>query len=485
MKSTYTSQRFTAVFISFTALMFLALKFKANLSLGALICVVITGALITVINLYKIRLSPHVICAFAMLCAFALSYIGADFQTNVRDSLMMFAAALSGAWLITLIPYRMRQTVLLIPVLAGLLIFIMMFTALSGIKPANLLSVSVLQRFNINIAAVSGFLVLIFPLTLFYAYKNKTRKIFMFFAAACAASLLFTRSLNAVLLGAFSFILYVLFTRRKLKAAQYVLISGTIIILCAVTISALKQNALYYQTALEIFKTNILSGAGFGSYWTLFNYYNPNIANPLTANNIFLTLLAETGILGTAAFVCFLFVFYFTAAKKAARDGLNFFIITALSCFLIFNMSCGSFFAPTNMFFFFLIAFYPFKTYKARRKVQVPFYLAAALFISLTLLLSKPMLAGRFASRAVVPFINNDFSYSAKLLKKAVILDPKNPNLLLKLSDAYLGCYTQTKKDVYLFLAISAGEAALKRYTHSEALASSLEKLNNIRIQKL
>jgi len=85
-------------------------------------------------------------------------------------------------------------------------------------------------------------------------------------------------------------------------------------------------------TALRIFKEHFILGGGIGNFWFYYNQYSPRLLGdwwiksgmiPPTVNNIFLSFLAETGILGFAALVYFLFVLFKTVITSIRKTKDN------------------------------------------------------------------------------------------------------------------------------------------------------------------
>jgi len=490
--------------------MFLMLKFNLNLSMQTLVCVILIALYISLLNTYKISLrgGAHLISAVALLFALVISGIGADFQTNVRDNVFALGTSLFAALAITFIPYKSRRNVMLVPVFGGLLIFIIISTALSGDNIRNFLSSDAFERLTLDITAVSGYLTLVFPLALFFAYKNRGRKIFTFLALAVFGGVLITRSFNAIILASFCFVLYALFSFKKYKALKIVLISGYCLIFLKTLFSSIRQNAYGFQIALEMLKGNMARGIGFGNYGAFFDYYSYNAPVGAHVNNVFLEFLTTAGILGLAALVLYLCVFYIAVSRKIEKDSLALFITISATSFIIYNTASASFFWPSNMFLFFVVTMCTFKTRKTRRPMVaikpfkakllaimpfknatkpvkgniasarlrsgMPFYLRAVLFVILAVLVSKPMFADRFAAMAVEHYIRGNYTRSTLLLNNAVILDPKNPTFLLRLANSYFGMFSVTRNIKYLFLALDANIEAAERFRHSRAISDSL-----------
>ncbi len=196
-----------------------------------------------------------------------------------------------------------------------------------------------IMSLHIHPAPLGTYLVAIFPLTLMLLVKEKKtifKSLAIVYMAVIFMGIILTFSRGA-LFGFFSGMFVMIFYLMRQKKMVYI----RILILLMVLIILLSSLLCYYnyktfwrysfegiyRKDLFIFKFSRLAmleklikdhpffGVGFGHYRVLFDYYLPHLASSVHYDNkvadcMYMTILAETGVIGFGAFMLFLFLLF-------------------------------------------------------------------------------------------------------------------------------------------------------------------------------
>ena len=240
---------------------------------------------------------------------------------------------------------------------------------MSQINPEDVLSraFGTLQPYNPNLLA--AYLVAGFPLLLCCAFSsmNLQRKWIAIFAtlasAVCAIAIIFTGSrgaylaLGAMLLGVGILSYIIIFNdlkNDKLKRIWKIVVFGLfgLIVLFVLSSPAILKRILsifvmrgdsstsfrmnVYKSSIAMFKDNPILGIGLGNttFREIYGYYMQSGFDALSAYSIYLETAVETGLMGLAAFLSFLFLILKPAVDfiKAPKNIMQKIVISC--CFL-------------------------------------------------------------------------------------------------------------------------------------------------------
>ncbi|MDR0399294.1 MAG: O-antigen ligase family protein [Endomicrobium sp.] len=206
-----------------------------------------------------------------------------------------------------------RTKVLIIPVLIGLLLTIYIFASLipfSKVFPN--------KDTTSYISCVTCFL--LSALSLSFAFWNEKKRIYICISFIFFIAILMVRSLFAVCIASFIFsmALLILGNKRKNIFSAVFALSGILSFYFLLKNSFFSEKFLIWKTALSVITDNFLLGVGFNNYKSVsLSYGTVENVDVLYCYNIFLQVLAETGIIGFVLFLALLFVFFLFCNKKA------------------------------------------------------------------------------------------------------------------------------------------------------------------------
>ena len=249
------------------------------------------------------------------LIAIFISYLGADFQTNVRTASLGFLNAVLAFFIISYSNPRNKENILITLVIFAVWVSLIIF--------AQVFSNAMIL--NVNIAA--GFLILAYPLCFAFVEKNKYSVVFLLTALLIFAAVIIAKSWPAVIIVYLISFFYFIRLRKAAKikifftVVSLFVLGGIIYVFKAKTGGQSLEDAFVWQkTAFLMFKDNLFFGIGYGNFGALFAYYRPEfVLDTLFTRNIFFQLLAETGIVGILAFIAAAFVFVKNVIASFAR----------------------------------------------------------------------------------------------------------------------------------------------------------------------
>jgi tetratricopeptide (TPR) repeat protein len=271
--------------------------------------------------------------------------------------------------------------------------------------------------------------------------------------AVCIASFIFSAAL--LILGN---------KRKKIFSAVFAL-SGILSFYFLLKSSFFSEKFLIWKTALSVITDNFLLGVGFNNYKSVsLSYGTVENVDVLYCYNIFLQVLAETGIIGFVLFLTLLFVFFFFVIKRLSfrKDKKTYlFVLLAIIVFLVYNFFNSAAFVSTNMLMFFYLLSFPLPLYVVeKRKEIVNGYILAALSLLLIISLGIPLYARQEYKKGISFFANKNFAQAKVCFIKAMGDDYLNPEYCGRLSDVYFATYQVSKNKVFLKKALNWSEYA-------------------------
>lgn len=213
-------------------------------------------------------------------------------------------------------------------ILFGDIIAVWMFCSI--FRTGEPLAVTILKK-NIHISwghsnYLATFFVLLIPIAMglvLYKQNKKSTSLYLIISLfLLLTGLIVTESRAGVIAAMISFLIFIIYTFRELKPRLVILIIAGILIcilnpafttvldrmLTLSTSSSSFVRVQLYKGAWETFLSHPFIGAGLGSL----GYYMEEITGreTITAHNIILQFLGETGIIGVLSFLCLLFMNY-------------------------------------------------------------------------------------------------------------------------------------------------------------------------------
>jgi len=228
----------------------------------------------------------------------------------------------------------------------------------------------------------ASYLIMILFLGLGIWLENKRKMLYLLAVFLISLSLIYTKSIGAILTFMLVFIFWLYFfiqqNRFILNKRINLIIIGAIFFIFVITLAfifinrhkishffdlsythnSIIQRLYYWQTALKMIKDYPLLGIGWSKFGIYYYFYKPNLANMSHyAHNVFLQITAELGIFGLLAFLSILFFFLKESLKIIKKDPsiLKFSLLCSGISFLIHNLSELSFYFGQISFFWWLI----------------------------------------------------------------------------------------------------------------------------------
>ncbi|MCL2145544.1 MAG: O-antigen ligase family protein [Endomicrobia bacterium] len=427
--------------------------------------------------------------ALLPLLAVFFSYLGADFQVNARNA----SFGLINAFLVFFIMLhggkKSKENTLMTLLFLGLWVSFFIFMQRFSGNP------DIERSMSLNINIIAGFLLIVYPLAFGFVEKNKNPEAFLLLAFIIFAAVIFTKSRTAIVLIYAINIFYFI----KLKDRRYVGIFFTVVsvIVFAGLIYAFflksewksfSERLIWWNAAWLMFKDYPVFGVGFGNYGALFSYYRPEpVLNTLFAHNVFLQLLAETGIFGI---ICFFTSFYVILKKilssfKSKNADAAYMRSAAVSVifFIAFNIVDYGFYLPACMIaFFVLCAFLCGSGESFQRKnhfaliIIVPALIAAYIAV-------RPAVAERYYEKGKMYASKKDYNEAKKRYLKALKYDGKNPEYFHQAADSSFKLYALGSRTEisYLDEAVEFELMAEKLFVHSAQIKAGLANLYNLK----
>jgi tetratricopeptide (TPR) repeat protein len=202
----------------------------------------------------------------------------------------------------------------------------------------------------------AAYLLLIYPVIIFTIFdKNKLLK----YCAVCLVpfliyNLFLTGSIGGIfclVVITFLMLLYFLISKKTFIIASIVLAVVSLLFLAVgakmhflLHMRSFSDRIKYWQTGINIFKIYPLTGVGLNNFQLFYPTYKISEAMDVKyAHNIIIELLADTGIIGIAAFLLFSVIFIFFSIKTLLKS-YNLFIVSLIfSIVAIFSNWLGEF----------------------------------------------------------------------------------------------------------------------------------------------
>lgn len=481
-KPLFNPAHFLTPFLAFILVFSLVFRFSWDIETQLLAHLLILSFFLVFINYNRVYfdVKKDGLASAFLLCVFVSLIGNHEKYLILLDSLVLVdALLLSYLWKHTAVADRTK--LLLIPQLIGACAAVIGVVGALASPQNAYLAVFLPKNLIINAGVLAGFFFLCFCFSLNNYQRHYGFKILTFLLLA---GIILTRSRVAAAAAFLSFASYYVFAAGKSRF-QKILVTSTATLLALVSLVVFtlvksrqysaeetiffSNRFIWWDTALEMFRNSPLNGVGWGNYgYSFAQFKTMPVLNSLFAHNLFLQMLAETGLLGALFFVL-LFAFSVFKYIKLIRDPesrryrvFNFAMLAAVLGLAAVNMTDFSFYIPAVMFLFFIAVGSPDNRDAPAR--AVPLLKPGLLFPSLALLvfiLCLPLLSMSHYERGLRYFKANNLTLAENEFLKSSKLNPISSEVHAKLAEVRFTAYTLSKDKQLLFKAISDEQAAL------------------------
>lgn len=481
-----------ALILSVITVISIVSKFSFILSTQIAILIILLISGIFLLNNYKIKINSYLIVALILIIVSFISYIHADFQTNVRDYIFILSSAILAGFNFTFLSVDMKKKVFIVPIFIALWLSMIIFSKFVANPQGFFKDYDFYVAIALNINVIAGFLVLVYPLFFIYIKEKTNTNVFISMAVFVLFAIFLTRSRVAIL-SAFILTIIFLFSYRKNNYVKFLIgLSVLALVSSIIYVSVLKsgfdsvsERFIWWQTAYLIFKENIFFGCGLGNYSVLFKTFRPELVlNTLYAHNIVLQFLSDLGIFGLISFISLMVCFYVKVIDKIIEGkNIYFYVIISLSVtfFIIMNMVDYSFFVPANMLMFFMLFCSVFYAQPSKLpKERINSYVLVFAVLILCFFIVKPVISQIHYKKGIEFYVANQYKMAIEEFELAIKYDKKNPEYYAQVSKSYFALYDKNRGEtgrLYADNAIKYNKKAIDLYKNSAQLRSSLASI--------
>ena len=479
----------TAFILSVAMVVSILSKFSFVFPIQIVIFLLVFSLFIYLVNTNKFKIDLYITALIVFFITTCLSYINADFKLNVRDYIIILSSALMAGFSFSFLSVEWKKKIFIVPIFIALWLSMILFIRFLTNPQGFFYGDNFYETMALNINVIAGFFALIYPLFFIYVKNKQNKKAFIALTIFVLIAISLTKCRIAILLSYISTIIF-LFEYRKNKIIKALIVLSIVLLVCSIVyVSSLKSSFnsigdrfVWWKTAYLIFKENVIFGCGFGNYMVLFKTFRPElVVNTLFAHNIFMQLLAETGIVGVLGFSVLLVSFYMKFIKRMKEGENSFFYIciaTSITSFIIINLVDYSFFVPANMLMFFIVFSSMFYIETEQRKnLKVNLYICLLIFVIAVFFLSKPIIANNYYKKGIDSYVSGYYKLSIEEFEKAINYDKKNPEYYAQISRAYFALYHNNRGEqgqIYADNSIRYLKQAIDLNKYSAQLKESL-----------
>ena len=163
----------------------------------------------------KIKLNSYIVSALIFLLFCCMSYINADFKTNVRGYLIVVSSALLAGFSFSVLSLEFKKKVFIVPVFIALWLAMILFTRFITNIQGFFHGDNFYEGIALNINVIAGFLALVYPLIFTFIKEQKNTKVFIAIAAFVLLAIFITRCRTAIVLSFISTIIFLFEYRKK------------------------------------------------------------------------------------------------------------------------------------------------------------------------------------------------------------------------------------------------------------------------------
>jgi len=463
------TEQFNYLVLVFSAALILSVfaRFSNNvIGIQAAVFFVIAAAFLFEFNFFSVRSPKALLPILLFAVAVIVSYYMSDFKHNARNGVIL-ASYCGGAYLLSgFLNENEKRGVLMISVFISL--WLTIYLLATNVAFGNLLEPAAISR---NAMSAASFLLMALAISFIFWWGDRPAYRYMSFVIFVA--ILITKSYLAVALASLAFAIFMFSVRSRIKVRTYITVTPFLLIAFAALYILffrspyLADKMASWHTALAVFKNNMLFGVGFTNYENASLYYaSVSSANITFPENMFLQILAETGLFGAVTFCAVVALFFYRAAsalKEPSGKDLFLPLMLGVSAFMIFNFFESFSFVATNMLMFFIMLAVPLGQYQSEpRKRKANSYVLIVLTIPLLISLGMPVYAQQEFRKGIMFFGAGRYSRALDFYTTAFRYDFMNPEYASKIADAYFAMYRETDNSVYLHLSFEYAKRAVE-----------------------
>jgi tetratricopeptide (TPR) repeat protein len=326
----------------------------------------------------------------------------------------------------------------------------------------NLSSVNFLKASMSTSCVTTYVCFLLVSFSLSFAFWNDQAKVYKFLPYILFCAILLTKLLIPITIACLVFAGSIFFLKKhKIKNIFSLSFALFSVLPCywLFKTNFFNSKIFMWKTALFVIEDNFLIGVGFNNYKTVSRAYgliqDIDISN---IDNIFLQVLCENGIFGFVFFILILVTFFYYSIRKIKENrDFYFAIFVASISFLLYNFFNSSAFISSNMLLFFSILAMPVRQVKniKVRKRKINSHILILLFVPFIFALGRFVYAKEQYNKGIYYLATAKYPVAQELFINSVCKDSLNPETFARLGDIYFYKYQNTKKRIFLELAIS------------------------------
>ncbi|MDD2523794.1 MAG: O-antigen ligase family protein [Endomicrobiaceae bacterium] len=482
---------FIPIILSLIMILSIVSRFSFSITVQISIFIFLSISALYLLNNFKISINSYIIPALLLILVSIISYIGADYKTNVRDYIIIVTSALLAGFHITFLSFDIKKKLLHIPVFIALFLSMILFSRFITNPKGFFYGDNFYEAVALNINVIAGFLILVYPLLFIFIKDKVNSKVYIAIAIFILIAIFLTRSRVAIFASIVITCVSLLEYRKNLYIKIGILLLSLLLLFGIIYVSKLKigfnsiaERFIWWKTAYLIFKENILFGAGLGNYSVLFKFFRTELVlNTLYAHNLFMQLLSDIGILGLVSFIYLIITFYKKIIYEIKNNVYKYYykiIALSITSFLFVNMLDYSFFIPANMIMFFIVfcSVFSVKTIKLKKE-RINTYLLTIIFLFFSVFIVKPIIANVYYKKGIELYVSKQYKLAEENFLKSVKFDKKNPEYYYQLSNTNFAIFDEDRENgkEYIDAAINFNKQAIELYKYGWQLRESLAYL--------
>ncbi|MDR1418496.1 MAG: hypothetical protein LBI80_05045 [Endomicrobium sp.] len=429
-------------------------RFSQSLNVYTVIFALLSIIFILFFNKFRFNLNRYNVFVVLFALNAVVSYHLADYKYNARSEIFLLLSSVIIYLLVSFLDQLQKKLIINISIFIGLWLAIYIFAF--NLSTSNFLKTSSMPYIN----ASSCFLLISFSLS--FLFWNDKKKIYKFLPYILFSAIILTKFLLAIIVACLVFAACIFFLKKhKIKnfLSSFFILMSTVFCYFLFKTTFLSDKILVWKKAFFVIKDNFLFGVGFNNYKTVSSSYSliDNI-DTYTVDNIFFQVLCENGIFGFIFFMLMLAVFFYYIIKNI-KENRSFYFPIFVSCtsFLIYNFFISSAFISSNMLILFFILAVPIGQVKniKTRKYKINSQILVLLFLPFIFVLGKPIYAKEQYKKGLFYMTTSKYPAAQDFFVSSIYNDSSNPESFARLADIYFYKYLNTKKQIFIDVAIS------------------------------
>jgi O-antigen ligase len=436
-------------------------RFLPSFSVYTTIFAFLSITFILFFNKFNFNLNKYSVFAVLFVLNAVVSYYFADYKYNARSEIFLLSSSVIIYLLVSFLDQTQKKFIINTSIFISLWLAIYIFAF--NLSVGNFFKTHSMPYINTS----ACFLLVSFSIS--FVFWNDKKKIYRFLPYILFFAILLTKFLLVMTMACLVFAVYTFFLKkhkiRIILSSLFILLS---IVFCYLLFRTnfLSDKMLVWKTALFVIRDNFLFGVGFNNYKTVSSAYglieNMDVSS---VDNMFLQVLCENGIFGFIFFMSVLAVFFYYIVRRI-KENRSFYLPIFVACisFLIYNFFCSSAFISSNILLFFFILAVPIgqvKNIKARR-YKINSHVLILLFLPFIFALGRPIYAKEQYEKGLFYMATSKYPVAQDFFISSIYNDSSNPKSFARLADIYFYKYQNTKKQIFIDIAISLYSRSLE-----------------------